>query len=214
MARDVRLWEAAESGTAGARVYGWEGPWVTLGRFQRAERALVPGTGVPSVQRPTGGRAVLHGHDVTVGLAVPLTALGVPEGRERNLKSVYRAVTWPLLEALRACGLRAELAEAVSGPALEGDSADCFAAAFGLDIVDPDGGNKICGCALRIGQFACLLQASVPAGRPLVDPATVFLRPARPHWSSLRPDDLASSLERALGPIGPPGGADQSISVL
>lgn len=213
MARDERLWEAAESGIAGARIYTWEGPWVTLGRFQSPKRALAPGTDVPWINRPTGGRAVLHGHDVTVGLAVPLAALGVPPGRERSLKCVYRAVTGPLLEALRACGLSAQMAEDVDRRRLETGSADCFASAYGLDIVGSDG-QKVCGCALRIGPTACLLQASVPARPPLVDPATVFLQPALPHWTSLRPDDLASTLERALGPMWPPGGNDQSISVL
>src|SRR5690242_12058496 len=99
MGRDIELLELAEKGQLGCRVYSWDGVWVSLGRFQRPEEALIDPESTKWVTRPTGGRAVLHGHDVTVGLAVPLSILGL-QGT-RSLKAVYRAVTEPLIGAMR-----------------------------------------------------------------------------------------------------------------
>src|SRR5205085_6034945 len=94
MLRDRELLSRAEAGEAGCRVYGWLGPWVSLGRFQSPERDLVQPEATNWVVRPTGGKAVLHGHDLTVGLAVPLSALGL---ENRSLKAVYRAIVQPLI---------------------------------------------------------------------------------------------------------------------
>jgi lipoate-protein ligase A len=163
MARDCALLEAAEAGTAGWRVYDWDGPWVTLGRFQKPEKALVQGWTKWS-QRPTGGRAVLHGHDVTFAIAVP------HGGDSRRLKDLYRRLCAPLVQALNGCGLRCLLAEdtpfAEKGPAGE----DCFAFRSANDIVCHETGHKVCGCALRIGSRAALLQASIPYRSPLIAP--------------------------------------------
>jgi lipoate-protein ligase A len=167
MGLDVRLLEAAEKGEAGWRVYGWDGPWVSLGRFQRAERALASGWD-RWCARPTGGRAVLHGHDVTLAYALPHV------GDSRRLKEVYRRLIGPLVEALNACGLECQLAEATryagSGQANE----DCFAFRSSNDVVCPETGKKVCGCALRIGEHGSLLQASIPYAEQLVPPASAI----------------------------------------
>ncbi len=191
MSRDAALLEAAESGERRCRVYRWQGPWVSLGYWQRPERGLLPNSSVPWVARPTGGKAVLHGHDVTVGLAWPLAALAQPgedpASLSRSLKRVYRSVVGPLVDALRACGLPAALAEQTPFVASAGRTADCFAHVSPNDVVDERTGLKVCGCALRITNRAVLVQASIPNGPPLVDPSTVFERPAA--YSSTRWDD-------------------------
>ena len=199
MAADVALLESAEGGALGARVYAWTGAWVTLGRHQRAETALAPGCTVPWVVRPTGGKAVLHGHDVTVGLAVPLALLGLPDG-SRRLGDVYRAVVAPLVGALADCGVPATLAEDTPFVRSVGKVADCFAHVAPNDVVGPDGG-KVCGCALKLTAQAVLLQASVPAGPPLVDLATVYTAPARERWSWLEAPTFRAALEGRLAPL-------------
>ncbi|MCX7799637.1 MAG: hypothetical protein N2109_04765 [Fimbriimonadales bacterium] len=182
MRRDRELLSRAEAGERCCRVYGWDGAWVSLGYWQRPERDLLPACPVPWVMRPTGGKAVLHGHDVTVGLAWPLADLAEP-GEDpvvlsRALKRVYRRVIAPLVSALRACGVPASLAERTPFVAQAGRTADCFAHIAPNDVVDERTGLKVCGCALRLTQRAVLAQASVPNGPPLVDPAAVFERPA------------------------------------
>lgn len=179
MRLDEELLTAAEKGCAGCRVYSWSGPWITLGKYQNPAKDLVAGCQIPSVMRPTGGKAVLHGHDVTVGFAMPLSMIptgSVPTERlERSIKLVYRAMALPMIAALRACGLPAALGEDTPFVGRGPRVADCFAHVSANDIVDERNGQKVCGCALKVTQSAALVQASIPAGKPLIDPATVIV---------------------------------------
>jgi lipoate-protein ligase A len=171
MARDIELLRRAENGRVGCRVYGWTEAWVTLGRFQSPARDLVDAGHTNWVIRPTGGKAVLHGHDITVGLAVPLAMLGL---EKRSLDNVYRAVTQPLIDGLRACGVPARLAEHTKWSGKGSRTADCFAFSSPNDIVDEFVGQKVCGCALRLTEAAVLVQASIPNGEPLVSAESVI----------------------------------------
>ena len=186
MARDAALLE-----TGGWRVYRWDGPWVSLGRFQRAERAVAPGWERWCV-RPTGGRAVLHGHDLTFAYAVP------HDGDSRAVKAVYRRLIAPLVKALNDCGLECRLAETTRYAGRGKESEDCFAFRSPNDVVCLDTGAKVCGCALRIGERGALLQASVPCGAPLVEPSTAISggRPcAYRAWDS---DGFEDAIRRAM----------------
>lgn len=202
MARDAALLRLAEEGQGSCRVYSWNGAWISLGNMQKADRDLLPTNPVPWVMRPTGGKAVLHGHDVTVGLAVPLAQIarsGVSvEQLSRSVKTVYRWVAGPIVEALNDCGVRAKLAEETVFVKSAGKTADCFAHIAPNDIVDERLGIKVCGCALRLTSSAVLVQASIPNGQPLVDPRLIFAQPsvlAAPEWPAI---EFAESLEKAI----------------
>ncbi|MDI9638875.1 hypothetical protein QPK87_28290 [Kamptonema cortianum] len=197
MARDVELLRAAECGEVGARVYGWDKAWVSLGRFQTPERALRPDCIVPYVMRPTGGKAVLHGHDVTISLAAPLNTLDV---KERSIASVYRAIAEPLVAALNQAGVKAALAEQTAFVQSAGNMADCFAHVSPNDIVDPSSGLKVCGCALRVTATAVLAQCSVPASAPLIDPALVYDHPAT--YSQRAPQSHSAYVSALLSTLG------------
>lgn len=87
MAADTYLLEQAQEPTL--RLYGWDGPWLSLGYAQRADwfcperlRAL----GVRVVRRPSGGRAVLHHHEITY-------AIVLPEAPYASLEDNYAALT-------------------------------------------------------------------------------------------------------------------------
>ena len=189
MALDAALLEAAERGERGWRAYLWDGPWVSLGRFQTPERAVEPGWDRWCV-RPTGGRAVLHGHDLTFAYALPV------EGDARNVKALYRRLIAPLVEALNVCGLECRLAETTRYVGRGRESAECFAFRSPNDVVHLETGAKVCGCALRVTERGALLQASVPAGPPLVEGAILGAR-ARPvaAWHS---EGFEDALARAL----------------
>ena len=77
-------------------------------------------------------------------------------------------------------------------------AADCFAHVSANDLVDPDSGLKVCGCALRLTDKAVLVQASIPNGLPLVDPQTVFAMPSAhvaKRWNAEGfPDELGKAL--------------------
>lgn len=176
MALDCQLLMEAEAGNSNARVYSWSQPCVSLGVSQLPQQALIDPSFVPWVRRPTGGYAVLHGHDVTVGLAMSLSRLlESQEERRRSVRTLYRAVSRPLASALTMCGLPAVLAEdANSGERPTGAVSDCFAHVSPNDIIDPNSRQKVCGCAMKVTSRAVLLQASIPHGKPLVDPSLLF----------------------------------------
>lgn len=157
MAADLALLSAAEEGTASARLYSWDGLWVTLGRFQTAPDALL--RDVPYVIRPTGGRAVLHGHDLTLAIAIPRPSCSV--------KDLYCELVRPMIAALSACGMDARMACDTPQGGTGKVSADCFAFSSPNDVVDFRTGLKVAGCAMRITERGALLQASIPYNQPL-----------------------------------------------
>jgi lipoate-protein ligase A len=198
MALDVGLLEHAERGRSGWRVYGWDGPWVSLGKQQAASFALLDPDLVPWVVRPTGGLAVLHGHDVTVGLALPLSLISPSEDLSRSVRRVYRFLAAPLVSALQECGLDVCLGEDSGFVGRGVKSADCFAKVSPNDIVYRASGVKACGCALRLTSSAVLLQASIPNGHPLVDPSLVFADPHIPKGEKWDASGISSALNRTI----------------
>ncbi len=80
MALDAHLLQRAVTGEGPfIRLYGWSPPAVSLGRFQPADavpRGPLADRGWDLVRRPTGGRAVLHQHEVTYAIALPPRILG------------------------------------------------------------------------------------------------------------------------------------------
>jgi len=73
---------------------------VTLGRFQDPARVMAAHPHLPHAVRPTGGKAVLHGHDLTIGLAVPWEWANWSEAERRSVRLVYRRLAEPLVQAL------------------------------------------------------------------------------------------------------------------
>ena len=168
MARDVALLKNAEQGVAGARIYFWDAVWVTLGRNQPPSDALLD-LSILHIERPSGGAAVLHGHDLTIGIAMPLVDLGC-KGRE--VKRAYRGLVAPIIAALNSVGVPAVLGSDLADRERKG-SPYCFAMRADHDILNRNTGEKVCGCAMRVTQTAALLQASIPMREPLVNPSLV-----------------------------------------
>lgn len=203
MARDAELWELARKSGLHARVYTWDGAWVSLGKNQSINSAILPNAPVKVVVRPTGGKAVLHGHDVTIGLAGNLHDLQISDSR--RIKEVYRVAIQPVIDALVKIGIPAALAEdtVFCGSGRSGRM-DCFAHTSPNDVVSTETGAKICGSALVVDESAFLAQISIPSGAPLVDPKLVFDSP----WLDFRQHgieaaDLANSLESELHKLLP-----------
>ncbi len=199
MRRDGELLAEAELGRVGCRVYGWDGVWVSLGRFQSPEEDLVHPESTRWVMRPTGGKAVLHGHDVTVGLALPLDLL--PNAKGPGRRGIYCSATQPIIAALNLCGVRVALAERTPFSQTGRQTSDCFAFSSPNDIVDLVTGRKVCGCALRLTRLAVLVQASIPNGKPLVDPRDVIVDAEPPASHAWDASHFTSALEEALGGI-------------
>jgi lipoate-protein ligase A len=108
MALDEALMDRARAtGEWVLRVYSWRTPTISLGRNQTArghyDLDRIRRQGVAVVRRPTGGRAILHDHEITYSVTAPVAAAG-------DLRASYDRINGLLLSALRAIGIRAELA--------------------------------------------------------------------------------------------------------
>lgn len=126
------------------RFFGWEGPAVSIGYFQDAAEeidcAYCRDEEIKIVRRPTGGKAVLHGGDLTYSLVAressPLFSPDVVE--------TYRIISRCLIRGLAKSGIAVEIVEeGREGPGAGGGL--CFATPYKNELLA--GGRKICGSA-------------------------------------------------------------------
>lgn len=194
MARDEALLNAFLQGAIPPtlRVYQWASPAITYGVHQRLPESLIHEAerlGVPLFRRPTGGKAVLHGHDLTLAL------VWRPPLERPYPFAVYRTITPAFVEAFERLGVPARVGSARpdSPLASAGDGGDCFASATPADMVHAETGIKLMGCALRVFPEATLLQASIPIEAPRVPVERLFGH-AHPAPPPLNPDLLIATL--------------------
>ncbi len=155
MGVDEALLASAVAGIATLRFYGWEGHWLSLGYAQRLDPRRIAAcrdAGVGIVRRVTGGRAVLHGSDLTYCLAAPETAL--PEG----VRGSHRLVADALIAGLQSLGVAAGRTAATSGTAGSSEF-DCFAAPAEDEICGR--GRKLAGSAQRRTRGGLLQHGSI-----------------------------------------------------
>lgn len=134
MATDAALLaHARRTGEATLRLYDWSRRTLSLGRHERARGLYDPNrlatAHVDVVRRPTGGRALLHHHELTYSVTAPADGTSLAES--------YRAINALLLHALARLGVDAEEAPRTPGapraarehrvPALRPHGAACFA---------------------------------------------------------------------------------------
>lgn len=197
MARDLALLEAFEQGEIPAtlRVYQWASPALTYGVNQQLPLRLVEGCerlGIPMFRRPTGGKAVLHGHDLTLAL------VWQPAGVRLYPRQVYLQLAPALIEAFWRVGVPATRGDAVSpDPRSLDDGGDCFATPAIADIVHAATGIKLMGCALLVRGAKVLMQASIPLRRPEV-PVEALFGHAHPEPPPLELETLVPALYQSL----------------
>jgi lipoate-protein ligase A len=104
------------------------------------------------VQRVTGGKAVLHGADLTYAIAAPEAAL--PSG----LAATYQLVNDALGTALASLGVTVD-ARCKNAPPLGREVFDCFAQPAAHELVSR--GRKLAGSAQRRAQGGVLQHGSI-----------------------------------------------------
>jgi lipoate-protein ligase A len=109
MAMDEALMQLVlESDAWICRVYTWSAPTLSLGRNQRARGAYdlqrIADHGIDVVRRPTGGRAILHHHEVTYSVVGPVRNAG-------DLRESYARINRLLIAALGRLGVAASVVE-------------------------------------------------------------------------------------------------------
>jgi lipoate-protein ligase A len=112
---------AAVTGDATFRIYGWSRPTLSIGRNQRARGCYdedeARRLGVEFVRRPTGGRALLHDHEITYSVTLPMR-----DGR--TPRAAYHFINCVLLAGLERLGVQAR--KAVGSVSLSPGLRPCF----------------------------------------------------------------------------------------
>ena len=162
MAVDEALFLSASEppGLTTVRLYGFDPPTVSVGYRQTLEDAVDVAScrklGVDWVKRPTGGRALLHQHEITYSVAAPLGA----RFRGFGVRALYDSVSAVIRSALTGLGVALDPAEpeAVRGrePALQ---VPCLALPGRHEITAR--GRKIVASAQRRGRGAFLQHGSI-----------------------------------------------------
>ena len=158
MALDEALAATARAGGPPTlRLYGWDVPSVSLGRFQPVEDLELSALkGIPYVRRPTGGRAILHGDELTYSFTAPLGL----EGMGGGLLETYGVLSQAFMHAFSSLGIQA--LGGVRGKHAVGNDNNplCFSSASFGEI--SSGGRKIIGSAQRRWTDGLLQQGSIP----------------------------------------------------
>jgi lipoate-protein ligase A len=149
------------------RVYRWDRECVSIGRHQSEAAVREVYANLPTVRRPTGGRAVVHGNDLTLSVVTHRDWL--PYTTDRSVMSSYRQIVSGIIQALESIGIAAIL-----GPMerrfgrvdqeFGKSTVDCFASVASCDVSDRASGGKLLGSAQRREQGVILQQMSIPCG--------------------------------------------------
>lgn len=163
MAADLAMLDEVAAGAAPAlRLYRWSPPALSLGRFQPHDDVDFDACrrrGVEVVRRPTGGRALLHGADLTYAVALPLPALGAARD---SVDARYQVLAGALIAGLAELGVTAAVARAGGPP-----GPVCFAGQQGADL--RVGERKVCGSAQLSRDGAVLQHGSILLDRLAFD---------------------------------------------
>lgn len=161
MAADLLL---LEQGEPALRLYGWKPACLSLGRLQKddwVDRALLAEAGIDLVRRPSGGRALFHGEELTY-------ALVLPEAGKLGLEEAFRGITGSLGAALGILGVPVRQAPASGTRAAAPPSRSfpgCHSVARAGELVD-DLGRKLVGSAQVRRGTTMLQHGSIPYRQP------------------------------------------------
>jgi len=131
------------------RFYEWEPATLSIGYFQQAKRDInleaLREQGIGFVRRPTGGRAVLHEHELTYSVIVTESYPNMPE----SVTEAYRVLSEGILQGFHNLGMDAYFSvpdtEEKKADLKQPKSAVCFDAPSWYELVVE--GKKIAGSA-------------------------------------------------------------------
>jgi lipoate-protein ligase A len=134
------------------RFYNWSPPTLSVGHFQEitseVDLPALAERGFGLVRRNTGGRAVLHHHELTYSVVA-----GVTDGLPPSLFNSYLYISKALVNACRIFGVAAELHEGATDR-MKGTGA-CFEAPSWYELTV--NGRKLAGSA-QLRQHGSFLQ--------------------------------------------------------
>lgn len=161
MAVDSAIAQAvgADCQPATLRLYGWKPHCLSLGYGQRAREAdaeALRRRGWELVRRPTGGKAILHGDELTYSLCLPLDH-PLASG---DIVESYRRLSAGLLRALDMLGLPALANPAQERARSEASGPVCFVQPSHYEILVD--GRKLIGSAQLRRKGVMLQHGTIP----------------------------------------------------
>ncbi len=141
------------------RLYGWDRASVTLGCFQKTSdinMEYCQSHDIPVVRRPTGGRAILHGDELTYSFSAKTDSGPFSYG----LLDSYRRIGKAFSIAFKEIGVTAEAKNTREKGRVLSKSPLCFqSSSFGEILVD---NKKLVGSAQKRWNDGLLQQGSIP----------------------------------------------------
>ena len=141
------------------RLYGWDRPSLTLGCFQKTSDINIEycrSHNIPLVRRPTGGRAILHGDELTYSFSTKTDR----EPFSRGLLDSYRRISAAFSIALKKIGVSAESKKKREKGRVLGRSPLCFqSSSYGELLLE---NKKLVGSAQKRWSDGLLQQGSIP----------------------------------------------------
>lgn len=200
MAADSAIAAAVGSGSQPAtlRLYGWNPHCLSLGYGQRirdADTAALRRRGWDLVRRPTGGKAILHGDELTYSLCLPLDH-PLASG---DIVESYRRISAGLLRALEGLGLPATANPAHDSSLSEPAGPVCFVQPSHYEILVS--GRKLIGSAQLRRKGVMLQHGTLPIGGDVARICEVlsFESAAEREEQRERTRQRALTLSQALG---------------
>ena len=213
MALDEALMRRARrTGETVLRTYGWFTPTLSLGRNQRArglyDDVALAAAGVAVIRRPTGGRALLHHHEVTYSVTAPVSP-------DESVAQVYSRINALLVNALATLCVPVTVASA-ERPAVPPTALPCFAEPSAGELAH--GGRKLVGSAQWRDDGALLQHGSILVDDdqasiagfmktpPSLTPAPATLRRILGREPGIREvhDALAGAVHAVIGAVPTP----------
>ena len=175
MALDEALMDRARrTGETVLRTYTWSTPTLSLGRNQRArglyDLVALHEAGIVAIRRPTGGRALLHHHEITYSVTAPIQA-------DESGARVYAQINILLVNALAVLGVPVQVAVG-SQPAARPTTRPCFAEPARGELVHE--GRKLVASAQWRDDGALLQHGSILADDDQQLMAAFFTGPTDP----------------------------------
>jgi len=139
------------------RLYRWEKPSLSFGRFSHPKKTLdwkrIRTENIPYVRRITGGGILVHGNDISYSLTIPRSFV-----REQGVRQAYRELCAFLIHLYENLGVDADFAHDLQLP--QSQSPVCLAGMEAYDIIIS--GRKIGGNAQRHTHHALLQHGTIP----------------------------------------------------
>lgn len=178
------------------RVYGWQPFCLSLGYGQHASDAdfeRMKKHGWDAVRRPTGGKAILHGDELTYSVALPIDH----ELAQGDVVTSYRRISEALMIALQHLGLSPHSEQVPKGN--QGLGAVCFEVPSHYEITVE--GRKLIGSAQVRRKEGILQHGTLPLRGDIarICDALAYPDEVTRHHAKTQVRERATTLSRVLG---------------